>query len=616
MVTSTLYPWPSGGVGGVTHVSTDWELASDISFSSVVDSTYIDSTNLIQWVSDAVVPIGETWYVRSRRHLSDANTTDWVVKEVTTSELSFLTNSGVGKIEIPRIKVVGGGFYDDGANFTITTSLFKATEDGHASTDWIIVNDANQYIYINTADDTNLTSITIAKDLIDYDALNGFIIKVAYRGVSGRKSAYGVLKVSLSDFYFTVTSELKSITPFLPYELTWVNEESTLGTRYVPGTIELVDKYGVAALSEDVYDAGALTGALTIDRAYLEENNTYKVNFYPYVLDGGVRKDTETIPKTVHLTTFADIIPFDVHSPHSINPAYTYGDDYVDTGITSTDAFGLFASTQNLDNTIGVQTENISAERIFALYGYDPVGSSFAESNRPNLFTDTALTINNYVPYRRHEVLMDISTIGVGATRKLIRWDAFAGIEISSIDVTSETLITATKPLDLAVDFANEKAYYLADDGSATLVLREWDILANTVSDVTVLPYVDNPNAAIVYSGDGNILIINGVVGGSNIYAHTLSSGVMRDIGEMAAGNISKRFISMMGMDGTIYLFNINDDDSDNNIVYIKTSDYSVGTIVSAIPATTNLTSVIRMRDGSFLRFDHGSATKTFYLFR
>lgn len=61
----------------VDHVATDWEVASDPGFTSIVDSSLDDSANTNTWQSTASLVEGNTYYARARYIDSSGQKSDW-----------------------------------------------------------------------------------------------------------------------------------------------------------------------------------------------------------------------------------------------------------------------------------------------------------------------------------------------------------------------------------------------------------------------------------------------------------------------------------------------------------------------------------------------------------
>ena len=63
--------------GSATQKSTDWEVATDPAFSSIVSSSYGDTINLTGFASAPVLVIGTTYYARVRYQDSNNNKSEW-----------------------------------------------------------------------------------------------------------------------------------------------------------------------------------------------------------------------------------------------------------------------------------------------------------------------------------------------------------------------------------------------------------------------------------------------------------------------------------------------------------------------------------------------------------
>jgi len=119
-----------------THLSSDWQIATDAAFTNVAFSTTSDTANKVSWTVNALVD-GATYYARVRYKATNNNSSAW------SDAVSFA-------VAIPTpVKPTITGPLTNATNvatsITVTSSAFTALGDGstHASSDWQIATDTS-----------------------------------------------------------------------------------------------------------------------------------------------------------------------------------------------------------------------------------------------------------------------------------------------------------------------------------------------------------------------------------------------------------------------------------------------------------------------------------------
>ncbi len=131
-----------------THVSSDWQLATDLNFVNVVASSIGDTSNLTSWsVSNLEADI--THYVRVRyTGESPERVSDWSAVSSFTTLSSFIQAPSIlsptGQLELNPVNLTSSAFLSGGK---VTT---------HVSSDWQIATDSNfSSVVKSTTNDTN-----------------------------------------------------------------------------------------------------------------------------------------------------------------------------------------------------------------------------------------------------------------------------------------------------------------------------------------------------------------------------------------------------------------------------------------------------------------------------
>jgi hypothetical protein len=143
-------------------VSTDWQIATDSSFTNIVYESLEDTTHLtsIGTLADLGLSPGSEYYIRCRYH----STT--LVSEFSTYNRFVMINSSIGK---PSITYPTNESTNIPESAIITSSTYNPINhsEPHVSTDWQIATDSSftNIVYESLEDTTHLTSIGTIKQL-------------------------------------------------------------------------------------------------------------------------------------------------------------------------------------------------------------------------------------------------------------------------------------------------------------------------------------------------------------------------------------------------------------------------------------------------------------------
>jgi len=137
-----------------THTATDWQVATDITFSNVIAESLNDTTNLLQWSVDADLQPNTTYYARVRYYGNTLTVSSW------SQTASFDTAE---RPATPTVTSPSNGEINVGETPTITTSNFSSPiSETHQATDWEIRLASNDSLVWSSMNNTsNLTSITV-----------------------------------------------------------------------------------------------------------------------------------------------------------------------------------------------------------------------------------------------------------------------------------------------------------------------------------------------------------------------------------------------------------------------------------------------------------------------
>jgi len=209
MITIKIKPW--SGIGPLTHIATDYQVASDSNFTNILDDHVNDAVNLTVFYSQVVIPSNTTYYVRVRRHLKDISTNVTTVSIWGDTIAVANTSNGNGMLSYTPVKVFQPvvtvdtvALNDPLSNtFTVSTSAFVGHNEGHGETLWAVLNDKNEVLLHNVSN-INLTSIVFTK--LNNMLLNTKYLKIIaiHRTHTNIESPVGSVIVDISNVNFSI----------------------------------------------------------------------------------------------------------------------------------------------------------------------------------------------------------------------------------------------------------------------------------------------------------------------------------------------------------------------------------------------------------------------------
>jgi len=155
---SSAFNTSPGGVD--THLHSDWEVATDIGFTSIVESSYNDTVNKTSYTVSTLLGAGATYYYRVRHTGTLLGDSSWSTGVIfTTGAVNKAVNIDPTDAEIG---VSLGG--------PLVSSAFATTPvacDTQLSADWEVYSDAGMTTLVRSSYDntSSLTSWTVTADL-------------------------------------------------------------------------------------------------------------------------------------------------------------------------------------------------------------------------------------------------------------------------------------------------------------------------------------------------------------------------------------------------------------------------------------------------------------------
>ena len=164
-----------------THLNSDWQLASDAAFTTIVQSSMASVSNKTSWTRTLSTP--GTYYLHVR-HRGNSNGVSSYSNVVTLYVLA-------ASVETPTITSPDSGILNyNSPNVTFTSSAFAylGTFDAHASSDWQLSTDSEFGTIVQSvsASTTNKTSWTVS----GLSVATTYYARVRYTGSTNGTSSY------------------------------------------------------------------------------------------------------------------------------------------------------------------------------------------------------------------------------------------------------------------------------------------------------------------------------------------------------------------------------------------------------------------------------------------
>lgn len=158
------------------HSASDWQVATDSSFNTIVASVTNDVSNKTSWTISAGLNSNTTYYARVRYKTAAGHVSNWSTTIILSTKTSYITT--------PSITSPTNGATNQGPNVTFTSSSFSSTVTGetHTSSDWQLATDIGfTNIFASATNDAvNKTSWTVN----NLTANTTYYARVRYKGSS------------------------------------------------------------------------------------------------------------------------------------------------------------------------------------------------------------------------------------------------------------------------------------------------------------------------------------------------------------------------------------------------------------------------------------------------
>lgn len=587
MITLRISNWPV--IEGLGHTSTTWQISDKTDFVLLLDEVVESNEFLNVYRTNIVVPIGKEYYARAKRFFSNGSSGEWIgpIKIISNESGDNVDIKPFVIIEEPSVRLE----IDEINNLIkIKSGSFRCDVDGHKSTCWVLKDSLNRVLYRNMYDTVNKREITIDSTNI-INNTNKLIAEVCYVSTNDFESHFGKYIMELNKFNFEITSNLNSVP---------INEDLEIKFKPYSGHLHKLIKYKIHTDENELISGGILndnSDNIIVSRSLLRSNTSYILKLYSSELPDDVNK-------TIFYTSSNE-------TTYRIDRKFKYTASYIDTKITLSNLRSI-VSEQLVDNSLPFI--NRGTNRL-TLMDYRRDLNNIVESNVSQGFLNDIPYLNNdglVVKVINNSKIL-INYINNDNKREFIVYDYNYKKVISSIVREDEALVNT---FNIEKNFTiglNEKVYYFTkvDD---VVKFRCYDILTNTITDLTDRPDIDRLDVNVAYIGNDRILSFNGSLNKRLAYLYDISDNVWYDVNVVPERYTNLNLISLVRKDGKVASFNVSDDT--NDVLVFDPKDNTFEIEVNDLDDTIDLDSVVRLRNGDFLRFSTKTEQSRIYIYR
>ena len=595
MITLKIKKWVP--INNIDHIQTSWEVWGDAAMTMKLDSLYNSSEFLDIYYSDITPPVNAVYYIRAKRFFNNKTDSGWsdlvpVRGSVEDNASTLLINTDV-IIDTPMVYIDEAIIKDKTKpTFTITTSTFKSTLEGHSLTDWVIYNGVGEVVFASLANTTDLTSITINKADINLSNLAMLKIIAIHGTGSGMTSKAGIRNIILSNnlFNYEITNtDNNRVYPYNDYIINFkkVNQYKDYGVI----KLEVFDTF----TKDPIYSKNILPTAsrVLIPGELLADDSTYTVILLSMVGDGSYLTNEITL-NTVTINEF-DII--DKNYTYANKTEFIY-----DTGANLIPSFMV-------TNEIYTKQIPMVNNKQFVLANYD----------RSTKRLNVVKTLSNVTLYKNQDNmwikllsnnLLVINTVNNNGNVVFDIYDFDSYTNTVQFKQTI-TLTDETTPLGKTngiVMTGIDEAIYLPVGGSK---LKSVNFSTKTVTTVTTIPLTGLGNATLIDQHDGRVTVMGGTSAISKDY--NIKEKIWLDGVRIPKPfrNSDLQKIDLVNTNSVIFKTNYKDS---NNFMIYNPINGTLDDITNPNVNNTEPTTCIKLKTGDILRVSIDPNTKTEFI--
>lgn len=587
MITIKLKKWVE--INGIVHLATTWQIATDQAFTNIVEDVRSE-TMLEFYYSDIIVPAGEEYYVRAKRHFENPDDDYWsdvmpinnIEKEYSNMLLAHDIRIDKPTVYVDREEITG-----DSQTITLKTSKFRSKQDGHVYTHWLVRDEAGDVIYSNLYNTTDKEEHVIP-NLNYYRDKSKLYFMAIHVGGAGVESPIGKFEVVLHDFNFNV----RSYTAIAP------RRDALIKVDYIDPNfnkrikqIKAYDKDYTEFLSINVTDE---IEEFVIPWNFVTEDSIIYIEVLAYDKNGkyGTYK---TSLKSLSDTAFTE----DIVATHSYNQAFedpvVYESMFIPNGLSTTELGNgdIYGTMLNSDK---VHVYKIEDDLLVDTGNFLEGVSLLTLDNE-----------NTYIKRLENNILLIDTLNGDGhPVFMLFKYSMTTGVYTLENTLVRSDEITPVGENNGIVQISNSEFVYLPKGSND---LKVFDISANTVTYLATVPFEVRDHANLIRLNNGQLMIFGGTEFITKVY--NFDTGQFVDGVTLAPGNFignSLKTVRLLNNDVIVFRTIYSEDDVTITETMVSYFDQSQNVFVdvglSFVDDKYPRTSIV-LNDGSVMLAKH-----------
>jgi len=562
----TLEARKTPDINGLTHQSTSWQIATDISFTNILEESLLDTENLTVYYSAVVLPLSTTYYARYKKYYDNGQDGGWVVIDNITNAINddkLLFAAYDISIEAPMVTTTVSEILTS-ETLDIKTSSFRGVGDGHTATHWFVFDRDNNVIYAKLNDTVNKTAISIPKSELDVSDRTYIRLGAIHVTGTGMESGLGARNYTLYNFNFDIVSATKLVVPNVDYVLTVkkLNPATATNIKY----INLYDATGETLLWSTPVTDPTLT-EFTIPAIYMVAESDVVLSLV--VLDN--RDRSVYYKRMLHILPVANYKEYDNSLTITRSLKFSYEDvlGKIPTGLHSVVGYNnILPMSKSTDSSVYKVTYDTTTDKL--TYTTDKFnGVSTLNTNNVNIF----------INYREdHRILIDTLDVDNHPTFLVYKYNVFTDSGVLLYNIPRPTEVDSMGKTNAIVRVSNYEYIYIPTNSNT---IKKLNIDTGVITDVITLDMSPNTDITMLDIGNNRVMLIGGDSGTDPFYT-TIYNYAANEIDRGQA--IDKKFmarplknVKLPNNDVIVFRSTFNQsNDTDNDILYYNTEENTI----------------------------------------
>lgn len=505
-------------INNIEHIATTWQIASDENFTNIIEEIE-ESTDMLEILfSEVSVPVGETYYVRAKRHFNDIVTSYWVDPiKITNNDEAYdhMLLSEDPWIAQPTPIIDSSAISSTAESITIKSSTFISNIDTHDTTSYFIYDGNDNLLFAKTnCSGEEKESITI-ENSTNYFNANTLKFGIIHKGATGVESKTGWKILTLNkNLNFEIETQLSSVAALSDLTIQFASLYNTAPNII---KVELRSAGTNTTILELDYNNSDCT--VTIPWYYLKEDSKYKL----YVKCITTKNEITEVYYTITVTS---------SETSTIDSSYKYSNKFTYYETEYSEAY-------QYQYNVGIIPYNIIVEEtyngkilipnaahlkciVYGLNDNDQIENSIYYADGITLY-NTDLTGFHLKVLSKQYILIDAYNADGYPTFYLYNYNVLNDAYTLIHSCVREDETYCTGKTGSLVQVNTTEIYYIPP---GTTSLKKYDITNNIISSLATIPLTvdEDKGLLLLRLSGGKFLIANGTSSSAVLYTYSNGS--------------------------------------------------------------------------------------------